>query len=53
MDYAETVTALFEEIKVKMCEDYCRYPREWDELAEGMELCASISSIFSHCSAII
>ena len=38
MENAETVTALFEDIKTEMCEDYCRYPREWDGEAEGCEL---------------
>ena len=34
----ETVTQIFEEIKNAMCNDYCRYPREWDEEKEGCEL---------------
>ena len=33
-----TVSETLEEVKVAICEDYCRYPREWDEEAEGMEL---------------
>lgn len=27
-----------DEIITRMCEDYCRYPREWDEEQEGVEL---------------
>ena len=37
----QTVTQIFEEIKDRMCNDYCRYPREWDEEKEGQELCES------------
>jgi hypothetical protein len=36
-----TVTEIFEEIKTAMCNDYCRYPREWDEEEQGQELCDS------------
>ena len=38
---ATSVTQIFEEIKESMCEDYCRYPREYDEEATGVELCDS------------
>jgi hypothetical protein len=31
----------FEEVKNRMCEDYCRYPTTWDEEKEGIELYAS------------
>ncbi len=37
----ETVNEIIEEVKYKICEDYCRYPREWDEEKEGKELCES------------
>ena len=30
-----------EDIKAAICNDYCRYPREWDEEEEGCELCES------------
>lgn len=33
-----------EEVKTEMCNDFCRYPREWDEEKEGMELVES-----THC----
>ena len=32
------INETFEEVKVAMCEDYCRYPREWNEEEEGAEL---------------
>lgn len=35
----ETVTQIFEEIKNAMCNDFCRYPREWNEEEQGQELC--------------
>ena len=38
---ATSVSDVFEEIKEQMCEDYCRYPREWDKDEEGAELCES------------
>ena len=34
----QTISSLLEEIKEAMCDDYCRYPREWNREAEGMEL---------------
>ena len=43
----ETVTQIFEEIKDAMCNDFCRYPREWNEEKEGCELCES--SVCSAC----
>lgn len=30
-----------EEIIEEMCDDYCRYPREWDAEAEGCDLSES------------
>jgi len=38
MERQKTVPEIIEEIKIQICEDYCRYPREWDEEEEGMEL---------------
>lgn len=32
MEHAEKV---IEQVKVDICEDYCRYPREWDEEQNG------------------
>lgn len=37
----ETVSEIIEEVKTQMCNDYCRFPREWDEEKEGMELTES------------
>lgn len=34
----DTVSGIIEEVKVVICEDYCRYPREWDAEKEGREL---------------
>lgn len=36
-----SITEIIEEVKEKMCNDYCKYPHEWDEKKEGMELCES------------
>lgn len=36
-----SLTEILEEVRESMCNDYCRYPREWDEEAEGVELCES------------
>ena len=36
-----SVTEIIEEVKEQMCNDFCRYPREWDEEKEGCELCES------------
>ena len=34
-----SVTEIIEEVKEQMCNDYCRYPREWDEEEhDGLEL---------------
>ena len=33
-----TVTQILEEVKNQICNDFCRYPREWDEEVEGCEL---------------
>ena len=33
-----TVSEIIEEIKVAMCNDYCRFPNEFDEEKEGCEL---------------
>lgn len=29
-----TVYDIIEEVKIEMCEEYCRFPREWDEEVE-------------------
>ena len=41
----EEAARLIEEVKIEMCDNYCRYPREWDEEKEGMELVES-----EHCN---
>jgi hypothetical protein len=34
-----SITETIEEVKDQICEDYCRYPREWDEEEhDGLEL---------------
>ena len=33
-----TVASIIEEVKESICNDYCRYPKEWDREVEGMEL---------------
>jgi len=41
MSKMSTLSEILEEVKEKMCNDYCRYPNEWDEEKEGCELCES------------
>lgn len=38
----KTVSQIIEEVKYRMCNDYCRYPNEWDEEKEGKDLSESI-----------
>lgn len=34
-----SATEIIEEVKDQICNDYCRYPREWDEEEhDGLEL---------------
>lgn len=35
------ISETLEEVKVQMCEDFCRYPLEWNEEEQGVELCES------------
>ena len=37
----ELLDTTIEEVWKEMCDDYCRYPREWDEEKEGQELYTS------------
>ncbi len=37
----KTISEQINEIVTEMCSKYCKYPNEWDEEAEGMELCES------------
>ena len=34
----KTVTEIIDEVKRRMCDDYCRYPRERNSEEEGQEL---------------
>lgn len=43
----ETVSNIIEEVKTQICNDYCRYPNEFDEEEEGCEL--SESEICGNC----
>lgn len=36
-----SVTEMIEKVKEDMCNDYCKYPNEWDEEEQGMDLCDS------------
>lgn len=40
-DLRNIIDATIENVWAQMCEDYCRYPREWDEEKEGQELYTS------------
>lgn len=35
------ISETLEEVKIQMCEDFCRYPLEWNEEEQGVELCES------------
>lgn len=36
-----SITEQIEKVKEDICQHYCKYPNEWDEEAEGVELCDS------------
>lgn len=42
-----TITEQFESIKERMCDQYCKWPEQFDEEAEGCEL--SESEHCAHC----
>ncbi len=37
----EPVRQIIENVITEICDHYCKYPYEWDEDKEGMELCES------------
>lgn len=36
-----TISQEFEDIKEQICNEYCKYPGQWDEKVMGYELCES------------
>ena len=36
-----SITEILEEVKNDICNKYCKWPEEWDEEKEGIELCES------------
>ncbi len=36
-----SITEQIESVKEDICNHYCKYPNEWDEKKEGIELCDS------------
>ena len=36
-----SITEQIESVKADICNHYCKYPNEWDEKKEGIELCDS------------
>lgn len=36
-----SITEKLEEVKDRICSEFCKYPCEWDEEKEGCELCDS------------
>lgn len=38
---AASVSEIIEEVKTQICSFYCKYPYEWDEEKEGLDLCDS------------
>lgn len=47
MTVSEFVTAEIEEVKEIMCDEYCRWPREYDEAEDGIPL--SSTAICTQC----
>lgn len=43
----ETVREQIQKVIDDMCSNYCKWPNEWDEEEQGMELCES--DICSNC----
>jgi len=43
----ENIVTQLQEIADQICNDYCRYPQEWDEYQTGIEL--SESEICANC----
>ena len=43
----QTVSEILEEVKEEMCQFYCKWPNQWDEEAEGIEL--SESTLCGNC----
>lgn len=43
----ETIPKILEQVTEEMCDKYCKYPEQWDEEAEGVEL--SESDICKNC----
>lgn len=41
MNEVKTVPKILEEVVEQICAYYCKYPEQWDEKKEGMELCES------------
>lgn len=41
MDQNKTVVSILQEVAEDICQNYCKYPEQWDEQAEGIELCES------------
>lgn len=38
---AASVSEIIDEVKTQICSFYCKYPYEWDDEKEGMDLCES------------
>ena len=41
MGNEQSITEILEEVKNEMCSYYCKWPENWDEEAEGVELSES------------
>ncbi len=37
----DSISKQLEEIANEICNNYCKYPEQWDEEKEGCELCES------------
>ncbi len=41
MEKQKSITKIIEETAEEMCNNYCKWPEQWDEEKEGFELCES------------
>ncbi len=47
MENNQSVSGIIEEVKNDICRNYCKWPYEWDEEKEGMDL--SESTLCKNC----
>ena len=48
----QNIRVQLEEVANEFCNHYCKYPEQWDEEKEGMELCESEICEKCHCNKL-